>query len=198
MTQLTVLGRPVQVGITANPTTVHEWGNPCDQSVRVSVFVGFVSGTVNLELQGSDGHGVWTDTKSGTIGASTNKTLTFTASSSAVASTAHGYLPGDQVALISNGGTLPSPFVAGQVYYVQTAATNSFTLGAARLNGTPLLVASGTGSGAQTATIIREAEITVQALSSADQTVTPIKPHLRLTTQSDDGIIQIVEIKSSL
>lgn len=199
MTMLTVLGRAVQVGAGVTNSVIHDWGNPCEQSLRVSIFVGQVAGTVDLALQGSDGQSVWTDIKATTIGASTDKTVTFTPSSSSIASTAHGYLPGDEIAFISTGGTLPPQIVAGQIYYVQTAATNAFTVGASRLNGTPLIVPSTAGTGAQTASQIREAEITVQAVASADQTVTPIKPHLRLRTTTGGGeSIQIVQVKSSL
>lgn len=199
MVQLKVLSRPVQVGAGVTNQVIQDWGNPCDQSLRVSIFVGQVAGTVDIALQGSDGGNVWTDVKATTIGASTDKTVAFTPADANIASTAHGFLPGDQIAFISAGGSLPPEFIAGVIYYVQTAATNSFTVGVSSLNGTPLIIPSTTGSGAQTASILREAEITVQAVNTSDQTVTPVKPHLRVRVTTGGGeSIQIVQIESSI
>lgn len=199
MSMIRVLDRPVQVAAGQTDIVIKDWGNNAEVSCRVSVFVGQVTGTVDLAIQDSVDCDVWNDVKATTIGASTNKTLTFTASDANIVSAAHGYLPGDEVALISVGGILPTPFVAGTVYTVATAATNSFTLKAFPADqASPTLVPQTSGTGTQTSSKIRETTIPVQAVATADQTVTPLRSHLRLRATTGAGeTIQICKVWAS-
>lgn len=184
------------------------WGSTpaTQQSLRVSIFVGQVAGTVDLALQDTDAYNVWNDVKATTIGASTDKTITFTANNANITSTAHGFLTGDWIAFADTAGSAAMPTNGGTGaiittavgYVVQSIDANTFRIRAQDMPSSPVLIPGSAGTGTITATVIREASLTVQAVASADQTVTPLRGGLRLraTTGASESI-QIIEIKSS-
>lgn len=198
----TVFKRPLSVGASVTNQVVQVWGaTPASQqSLRVSVFVGQVTGTVDLSLQDTDSYNVWNDVKATTIGASTDKSITFTPSSADITSSAHGFVTGDWVVFASTAGSngMPSGISSGVGYLVETIDVNTFRVRADQTTGSPALIPASVGTGTITATVVREASITVQAVASADQTVTPLRGGLRLRVSTGAAeLIQIIEIKSS-
>ncbi len=192
-----VLNNPVNVPASQTSAPIHTWGlnESARESCRVDIFTGLVAGTVDLTLEQSTDFSLWTTAKAATVGASTNKTVSFTASSSSITATSHALTVGQWIVFTSTGA-LPAPFVAGQPYIVaEVVDANHIRVKTSTIESTQFTIAQAAGTGTHTASLIQQVSITIQDTVTADQSVTPLQARVRLTATTAGGeTVQVIRI----
>jgi peptidoglycan hydrolase-like protein with peptidoglycan-binding domain len=132
-----------------------------------------VTGAVTAKVQHTSGYNVWSDAKTVSVTASTDKTVSaVNTTTNELTVTGHGFVANQSIAFISSVDT-PAPLKAGRVYFVQVVDAN--TIKVRDTVDAPALDITAAGSGTITASAVRVFSITHQDTVTGDQTYTPLK-----------------------
>lgn len=158
-----------------------------------SLFVGkcSVAGTTEILVQDSLGYGVWSTAKTekAAITSSTEKTATFTADTSDITITAHGYATGSFV--VFSGTALPAGIDAGKAYRVENVSANVIRV--SDRASSAVVVPTSTGTSVS-ATAVREFRITLNSNNSTLSSQMPLAAIIRpVLTKANNDSVQVVD-----
>jgi len=110
--------------------------------LRVDVYVGKVVGTVDVGLEHSSGFNIWSTTKTVSVTASTDTSVTIAPATDILNATGHGL--SENQAVVLNATSLPGGVIPNEVFYVEFIDSNNFYL--RRASGTRVdFTSAGTG-----------------------------------------------------
>lgn len=162
---------------------------------RYDIYVGKVAATATAKLQQSSGFNLWSDTKTVSITASTEKTISGESTSAdTLTVTAHGYTEGQPVSADANGGTLSGGLEPGKVYYVHVVDAN--TIQVSLSNGGTVVDITAASAGTPQLSAVRVFSITFLAEVAGDQAYVPLKQLMRLVTTTGAGICTVLSARS--
>lgn len=163
----------------------------------VDVVVGqcAVIGTTNVGLRNGNGFGLWTNTKTAAVSASTDKTISsVTAGTGTLTSNSHGYTAG-QLVTINSSGAVPGGLFAGGKYFVTNPTTNTFQLSAS-YNGPAITSFLDAGSGTIKTTAAAVVTLAFNAQTAGDVQYLPLRPQAEIIATTANGdTIQIIDVR---
>lgn len=190
----------VSVGASATNAVVSKEfpvSNDGSTNFRADIYLGKVVGSPVLKLQDSSGLNIWTDSKTATASASTQKTVSAVdASADTLTSASHGYTSGQPV-VINSSGALPAGLEAGKVYYAEAVDANTVKLHTIRDLSSPVDITDA-GSGTIQLTAVSRVEIVITSYLSSDISsgYAPVNAQARVVCSSAGGeSAQIVAVK---
>lgn len=155
---------------------------------RYDIYVGKVAATATATLQHTSGYNFWVTTKTISITASTEKTISGESQANdTLTVTAHGYTEGQPVSADANGGTLPGGVNQGVIYYVHVIDANTIQLQQNGVGGAVVDI-NGASAGTPQLSAVRCFSITFLPEVAGDQAYVPLKNLGRLLVTTGAGI----------
>jgi hypothetical protein len=156
-------------------------------NLRTDIYVGkvTVAAAVSAKFQHSSGYNIWTDAKTVSITASTDKTVSAVSTSlDQLTVTTHGFSTNTAIVFTSSG-VVPTPLLAGKLYFA--IVVNANTIQVAESKDGPAIDITDAGSGTITVCAARSFSITYQTTVSGDQTHLPLKSAGRVVATTGAG-----------
>jgi len=157
-------------------------------NMRLDVVVGkvTVAAAVSAKLQHSSGYNIWSDAKTVSITASTDKTVSAVdTSANTLTATGHGFTT-NQAIVFTSSTTTPAPLEAGRIYYAYVVDANTLKI-RQYVGDESFIDITSAGSGTITVCAARVFSVTFQTTVAGDQTYLPLKGAGRIVATTGAG-----------